>query len=596
MLSSKRARRTSLTGNQSITDSEEQRGQAGLLSPQVTVGNLPDEVLLSIFRYYLDASPQCWPKLVHVCRKWRHIVFASPLGLRLRLYCTHGTPVLKNLDCWPALPIVVQCGGSPTFDPPALEDEDNIMAALKHSDRVISISLTVTSSLVEKMDTIAEPFSELEDLVLLSQNTIGAALPSTFKWASRLRSLHSTRIAFPALPELLSFSKNLVYLRLHEIPSVGYFSPEAFADALSGMTQLRSLSLHFLSLPSHRDYIGIPPPPGERIVLPVLECFKYRGTNKYLDNLVARIDAPCLEDIDITFFNQPTFNVSQLGRFLDRIEMQKLHGHASILISNYAISICFTRPGTPARLRLQISCEQLDWQLSSMGQICDHFPAFFSCIGDLRINATPPSSGQNDMDNGQWLHLIRSFRGAERFSVAGKLGTAIMRTLLPADGDPAIVLPLLRNLHVEEPGPLHAPLRAAVVSFITSRRLSGRPVAVEYTQPIISPPNFTAEDETPWERLPGGPVKLEHMQPMDPLKPTADDETTPWGSPRHVEVAPPGFIYNYAYDSDIRRAFKELTDGDNQPRLDSFGPIPFLSEHASLLNVAYGPFWAGMGI
>ncbi|KAH9172661.1 hypothetical protein EDB89DRAFT_1964284 [Lactarius sanguifluus] len=205
-----------------------------------------------------------------------------------------------------------------------------------------------------------------------------------------------------------------------------------------------------------------------------------------------------------------------------------------------------------------------------MGQICDHFPTFFSCIGDLRINAMPPSSGQSDLDNGQCLHLIRSFRGAEKFSVAGKLGTAIMRTLLPADGDLAIVLPLLRNLYVEEPGPLHAPLRAAVVSFITSRRLSGRPVAVEYTQPIISPPNLTSEDETPWERPSGGPVKLEIAPP---------------GSR-------PGFIYNYASDSDIRRAFNELTDGDNQPRLDSFGPIPLLSEHASLLNV----IWAGMGI
>ncbi|KAH9171622.1 hypothetical protein EDB89DRAFT_1970062 [Lactarius sanguifluus] len=212
-----------------------------------------------------------------------------------------------------------------------------------------------------------------------------------------------------------------------------------------------------------------------------------------------------------------------------------------------------------------------------MGQICDHFPVFLSCIGYLWINATPPSIGQNDVDNGQWLYLIRSFRGAEKFSVAGKLGTAIMRTLLPADGDLAIVLPLLRNLYVEEPGPLHAPLRAAVVSFITSRRLSGRPVAVEYTQPIVSPPNLTTEDETPWERL-------------------ADDETTPWGSPRHLEVAPPGprpgFIYDYACDSDIRRAFNEPTDGDNQPRLDSFGPIPLLSEHASLLNV----IWTGMGI
>ena len=162
----------------------------------------------------------------------------------------------------------------------------------------------------------------------------------------------------------------------------------------------------------------------------------------------------CLEDIDITFFNQPTFNVSQLGWFIDRIETQKLHGRADILTSNHAISICFTRPGTPTRLGLQILWEQLDWQLSSLAQICDHFPAFLSCVGDLWVNATPPSSGQNDMDNELWLHLIRSFRGAERFYVAGKLGTAIMRTFPPADGDLTIVLPLLRNLYVVNLGRL----------------------------------------------------------------------------------------------------------------------------------------------
>ncbi|KAI9457248.1 hypothetical protein BJY52DRAFT_1212649, partial [Lactarius psammicola] len=163
MLSSKRARHMSHI--QSVTNFEEHHGP-GPLSRQVTIGNLPDEVLLNIFCYHLDDSPQCWPKLVHVCRKWRHIVFASPQGLRLRLYCTHGTPVLKSLDCWPVLPIVVQYGGFPTLGPPAPEDEDNIMAALKHTDRVVSINLTVTSSLLEKMGTIVEPFSELEDLVL----------------------------------------------------------------------------------------------------------------------------------------------------------------------------------------------------------------------------------------------------------------------------------------------------------------------------------------------------------------------------------------------------------------------------------------------
>ncbi len=213
----------------------------------MTIGKLSSEVLLNIFLHCLDASPQFWPTLVHVCQNWRQIVFASPLTLHLRLYCKHGTPVSKALGCWPALPIIVQYGGSPTLDPPSPEDEDNVVAALKQSDRVSSISLTITSSLLAKFFSTEEPFSNLEDLVLLSQNPMGLVLPSAFKWGSRLRRLQSTGIALPSLPQLLSPSLDLVDLQLHEVPSIGYSSPEEFASALSGMTQLQSLSLHFLS-------------------------------------------------------------------------------------------------------------------------------------------------------------------------------------------------------------------------------------------------------------------------------------------------------------------------------------------------------------
>jgi hypothetical protein len=143
---------------------------------------LSNEVLLKIFRYYLDACPRFWPRLVHICRKWRQIVFESQQALHLRLFCTHGTPVLKTLDCWPALPIVVHYGGAPALHPPAPKDEDNIMAALKHSDRVSSISLTVTSSLLEKLSAIERPFSELEDLVLLSRDSVRLTLPNAFRW------------------------------------------------------------------------------------------------------------------------------------------------------------------------------------------------------------------------------------------------------------------------------------------------------------------------------------------------------------------------------------------------------------------------------
>jgi hypothetical protein len=68
---------------------------------------------------------------MRICRKWRRIVFAYQRPLQLRLFCTHATLVPEDLDCWPTLPIVVQYGGSPALNPPAPEDEDNIVAALK---------------------------------------------------------------------------------------------------------------------------------------------------------------------------------------------------------------------------------------------------------------------------------------------------------------------------------------------------------------------------------------------------------------------------------------------------------------------------------
>jgi hypothetical protein len=78
------------------------------------------------------------------------------------------------------MPIVVQYGGLLALDPPTPEDEDDIVAALKQSDCVTSISLTVTGSLVEKLSAIDGPFSELEDLVLLSWNKVWSTFPDAF--------------------------------------------------------------------------------------------------------------------------------------------------------------------------------------------------------------------------------------------------------------------------------------------------------------------------------------------------------------------------------------------------------------------------------
>ena len=415
-----------------------------------------------------------------VCRRWRQIAFASPLGLKLRLHCTHGTPVLKSLDCWPALPITVKYGGVPNLNPPAPGDDDNIIAALKQSGRVSSISLTVTSSLLEKLSAISETSSELEELVLLSQENMQQTFPSTFLWGPRLRTVHSTGIAFPSLTLLLLPCQDLVDLQLHEIPSAGYFSPEAFTNALSGTPQLRSLTLHLLSFPRRRSLHRFSPLPGERIVLAALTHLKYRGTSKYLDSFVGRIDAPLLRNIEITLFSQPTMDALQLGQFIQRTGLHTSLSYAEVEFSAHAISISFTVSDVYTPLRLQISCKQLDWQLSCMAQICDRISPFLFHVGDLEINTAQSPDEQDGIGGAQWLDLLHSFKfgAAESFKVNGKLTAGILCALGAANEGNMTMLPSLRQVHLKELTTMDGPSWDSVQSFITSRWTSGRPIEV----------------------------------------------------------------------------------------------------------------------
>jgi len=198
-----------------------------------------------------------------------------------------------------------------------------------------------------------------------------------------------------------------------------------------------------------------------------------------LDNLVARIDAPHLGDIDITFFNQPTMDASQFGRLIDRIEMLRSQFRADVLTSERAISISFTQPNAPTRLELRISCEQFDWQLSSMAQICNYFSPFLFRVEVLGIKTAQPPIGQDDVDSEQWLELVRAFSGTKDFRVAGVHATDILRALRRANRGhttDTTVLPALRKLKTRMP--LVGPLWDAAKSFVTSRQLSGRPVGV----------------------------------------------------------------------------------------------------------------------
>ena len=137
----------------------------------VTISILPDDVLLHIFFFdelkyrhtlgrggiyldglggiYLDGLggvdrqrrlPWTWHRLVHVCQRWRSVVFASPNFLGLRLVCLPGTRV-ELTSTWPPLPIIIRN----TISCPMPENFDFDAAIMPH-DRVYEIGLFLRSS------------------------------------------------------------------------------------------------------------------------------------------------------------------------------------------------------------------------------------------------------------------------------------------------------------------------------------------------------------------------------------------------------------------------------------------------------------------
>jgi hypothetical protein len=203
--------------------------------------------------------------------------------------------VRDTLDIWPPFPLTIYNFVEISEDEDELTSLDNIVAALEHNDRVREIHLdSLTSSQMGYVtDSVAmqKLFPELTHLrPLLPDSSLG-------KTAPRLRSLYLSRVSFPGIPKLLLSATHLVKLSLYNIPSSGYIPPEAMATALSVLNNLEFLHLDFQH-PRPRPALETrrpPPPPLTRSILPSLTKIKFKGASEYLEEILARIDAPRLD-------------------------------------------------------------------------------------------------------------------------------------------------------------------------------------------------------------------------------------------------------------------------------------------------------------
>ena len=476
----------------------------------MTANRLPVDVLIEIFDCFLFRSwirsqeeileyardVNAWRTLALVCRRWRTIVFEVPRRLNLRLFVTNGTPVSETLALFPPpvpqLPMVIWQTGYET------RGLDSIIEALRSNDRVCEISL-LDVPVPQLLEVMQQPFNVLRNLSLRWQDEAGPVVHYSFLGGSAqsLQILEFCRVPFPGIPRLLLSATNLVELYLVEIPDSGYFTPESFLHCLSTLSRLQLLSLEFESPPPPLQVVQ--DNPSGRPVLPVLTSFKFNGDALYLENLVAPITAPLVEDLDITFSHGigAIFNTNT-PRFVDFVSRTctpnvRLPVEAHVDFSNEGVSVRLPGafPGSPqAMLRLKVLCEPATFQISSLAQVCKSslphillraVEHLYIRDADAVTEAPRPDGEEEDdieVEGGQWLEILRRLPAVkDLYLTRGSVPLIAPALQEPIEDGGTEVLPALQNLFLEE---LHlsGSVQEAIGQFVTARQFADRPIAV----------------------------------------------------------------------------------------------------------------------
>jgi hypothetical protein len=465
------------------------------LYPWVTIEMLPDDVLLETFEFYLGKDAvgityshdhNGWQTLVHVCRRWRSIVFASPRRLDLKLYCSRD---LKTLDIWPELPIVIFANNLKSK-----EDVTNVIDALRHHihNRVCKIYYSngkFHDSLLEEVAAIDEPFPALTNLKLVSFRRNVPVLPDSFLGGSAplLRLLDLNGIPYPTIGRLLSSTTNLVCLHLWRIPHSGYIPPETIVPLLSALPRLESLSLGFQHPRSRAQRANRHPHPLTRVVIPNLALLHFRGNIEYLEGLLSQIETPMLNESDFCLFNQLVFDTPLLGHFICHTKTFLTISGARVRFWDKTIWITlFGREEVTNNNRkvldLEISCHALDWQVSAVTQVLNSFLSSLPALEALEILASHKGC-QDEIEAIQWREFLHPFTSVKTMTLESEDPVRLIAPALQkfAEERATRVLPALQNLFLKAYSSRPSGLfKEAIERFITARQFYGQPVTVRY--------------------------------------------------------------------------------------------------------------------
>ena len=223
------------------------------------------------------------------------------------------------------------------------------------------------------------------------------------------------------------------------------------------MTKLEMLHLVFHDPQSLPDPASRPPPPPPRFVLPALTDLMFRGVYAYLEDLLARIDAPLLDCLLVMFFKALNFGIPQLHRLISHAEHFKAFDHAEVLILSDSILLDLYPQARAVnhrrRLAIGIDCTELGSQLSSLTQLCSPSFSLISALKELKIvtesEYLSSSHRQDDTENTQWVKFLEPFTAVKNLYLMDEIARRVCGALQELSRERVTeVLPSLRNLFV----------------------------------------------------------------------------------------------------------------------------------------------------
>jgi hypothetical protein len=457
------------------------------------IRTLNDDVLLIIFHLYRLADPdehddrnddgittqvywnrhRWWYKLAHVCRLWRNIILESPSRLDLHLYCTNGVHVADMLAHSPPLPLTISYRYHDTDLEMKAVDESGILLALSHRDRVRRIEFWRFPNVGKFVTVMDDQFPVLERFYI--DSSIEVVFPATFQ-APNLRHLFLTMASLPIGSPLLTTTAaglRVVTLTLRDFPTSGHLPLSHILTWLSLMAQLEKLSIAFQFPTPNSDVERQLYQTSNMTRLPNLRQFVFQGKARYLEDLVARISAPCLSILRVFLFDQLSIPLPHLVQFVQTSENLKFRA-VQVTFGTRSVSL-HAVPWKWDISLMEIRYKYLDSHAFAVQWFGTLSPVL-STVEQVTFSYEEhdqSSEWHSNVDRGQWRELLRPFTNAKTVCVQDDLVSKISRSLPSEDGEPP--LELLPNL--EEVGYSGASdALDAFATFLNERQGSGHPV------------------------------------------------------------------------------------------------------------------------